>query len=514
MTGDVVGVVRSAVQVRSALARRALAEPWLTAAYLDRNYVPQAHHRLMSAEVRRWFRTPDARLLIALPPQVGKSLTAVVWASFWMLAQNPSLRIIIACATKMLAAKHGQSIRDLITEHGDVLGLRLRRGSNRAAEFYTDQGGYVLCVGVGGMTTGFSANCMIIDDPFKDWAEAYSPTYREKKWLWASSVARTRLQHGGRILHVATRWNQDDIAGRFMKSMPGAWRVLRIPAIADSPDDPLGRPIGGPLPKPGVDENDTETLLVDWERARSETPFVVWEAMYQANPVPAGGTLVDADVLMGLEDLAPSARPVMHAVSVDPSVGGQSSASGTADGRQNTAGIVAGWLGDDNRVYLTHDATAVMAVEEWSERALELAADTGAGVVYVEDNQGGTAWRSVLVAGWERLRTRGRVEGHMPRLVLHHAKGDKATRAQIVAGFMHADRVRLAGKLPRLCQEWTSWRPGDDSPGGIDASGHLVMKLLPDSPVVHEAPASPADAGVSLGGVGGLGNPYPWRGRR
>jgi hypothetical protein len=506
-TGDPLAPARAALEGTHESAHLALAEPYLTAAFHDATYIPQAHHRLMSREIQAWAQQRSGRLMVTLPPQVGKSLTSVVWTAFWLLARNPAERIIIASCTQDLADFHGEGIRDRIKEYGPAHNLHLKHGSNRVSHFTTEQGGYVRCVGVGGMVTGFPASKFLMDDLFRDWIEAASPTIRNKRWMWAASAARTRLQPGGCILHVGTRWSEDDVAGRFMSQQPGRWRVLRLPALATEPDDPLGRPVGAPLPRPGYDEHDTEALNEEWAQHQAEQPVLIWEAMYQGDPHPPGGALIDADELQGLEHLEPEAQPVTRAVSVDPSVGDASAAAG-APARQNTFGVVAGWVGNDDRLYITHDATRIMTPEEGCKAAMALAASTGAGVVLVEKNQGGEAWRPLLVAAWERLVAEGKAAGHMPRLELHTAKGEKGTRAQIVAGMMRDDRVRFAAKLPALWKEWTAWRPGDDSPGRIDASGHLALLLLPDTPRNHMAAAMPATSPLVQNRQGG---DFPWR---
>lgn len=505
-TADALAPARAALEADRVSAHLALAEPYLTAAWHDPSYIPQAHHRLISREVKAWATTRNGRLLVTLPPQTGKSVTAVVWTAFWLLALDPTERIIVASCTAELAGFHGSAIRDRIREFGPAHGLHLKRGSNRADFFATEKGGFVKCVGVGGMTTGYPASKVLLDDLFKDWLDAMSPTAREKRWLWAASVARTRIQPGGGILHVGTRWHEDDVAGRFIARAGSRWRVLRLPALAVE-DDPLGRPVGGPLPRPGYDEHDTAALAEEWAGHQADQPVLVWEAMYQGDPHPPGGALIDADVLAEREDLDPAARPVLRAVSVDPSVGDASAASGAA-ARQNTFGIVAGWVGDDDRLYITTDATRVMTPEEGCRRTMEVAYETGAGLVLVEDNQGGAAWRPLLVAAWEHLVDAGRASGPMPRLELHHAKGDKATRANLVAGFMHHDRVRFASKLPGLWREWTGWRPGDESPGRIDASGHLALKLLPERARNRQQAASPAESPLVQGRQAGA---YRWR---
>src|SRR5690606_39939466 len=136
-----------------------------------------------------------------------------------------------------------------------------------------------------------------------------------------------------------------DVAGRFEQQQPGRWRVLRLPAIAVSEDDALGRRPGDPLPKPGYDETDREGLLEEWGLAKQDQPVVVWESLYQGDPVPPGGALIDTDTLQAREHLQPTARVLLRAVSIDPSVGDHSVMSGDHGGRQSTFVIVAGLHG-------------------------------------------------------------------------------------------------------------------------------------------------------------------------
>jgi predicted phage terminase large subunit-like protein len=93
-------------------------------------------------------------------------------------------------------------------------------------------------------------NCIIIDDPISDAFEAYSPTALEKVWLWYKETLRDRLNPGGKIVMVMSRWHQNDPAGHVLReSATGEgehWDELRLPAIAEK-NDPLGRDEGEAL---------------------------------------------------------------------------------------------------------------------------------------------------------------------------------------------------------------------------------------------------------------------------
>jgi hypothetical protein len=108
-----------------------------------------------------------------------------------------------------------------------------RRGRYRAA-------------GIGGDITGKPADILIIDDPIKDFAEAMSDTIREGVWNWLTSTAMTRLQEGGGVIIIATRWHMDDPIGRLLERRPGRWNLINFRAIAEE-DEPPHRLAGEPL---------------------------------------------------------------------------------------------------------------------------------------------------------------------------------------------------------------------------------------------------------------------------
>ena len=83
--------------------------------------------------------------------------------------------------------------------------------------------------GVGGAITGRGADLLIIDDPVKSVEDAESQTYRDRAWEWWRGVALTRLEPGGAVILVMTRWHEDDLAGRILQEDASGWRVRAFP---------------------------------------------------------------------------------------------------------------------------------------------------------------------------------------------------------------------------------------------------------------------------------------------
>jgi len=135
-------------------------------------------------------------------------------------------------------------------------------------------------------------NCLIIDDPVKNADEALSETYRQRHWDWYASTARTRLEPGGVVLMIMTRWNQDDLAGRVLaraKADPRAeqWEEVRLPALAEptiEKPDALGRLPGEAL---WPWRYDREALL----SIKASTTEHWWNALFQQRPTPPGGSI-------------------------------------------------------------------------------------------------------------------------------------------------------------------------------------------------------------------------------
>ena len=239
----------------------------------------------------------EARLVISVPPQEGKSTLATKTGALWALQRNPDARIGIVSYAQSLAETFGRDIRNWVqTNNGDEgsldLGIRIAR-DNGAARRWTLEGhrGGVTCVGVGSGLTGRPLDGLIIDDPLADAEQAESQYYRDKVWDWWQAVGATRLAPGGFVILILTRWHEDDLAGRFQAAEDGhLWKVINIPALADhKPDagetDPLGRAPGEWL------QSARGRSVEQWEAVRVRSGSRVFNALYQGRPSPDVGNV-------------------------------------------------------------------------------------------------------------------------------------------------------------------------------------------------------------------------------
>lgn len=266
--------------------------PSLFAQQYSRNeWKPALHLDLLSSKLVDLKKRRINRLMVSMPPRSGKSMLIDIFTPAWWLAGAPKDRVILAGYGEQFARAFGAKVRDLVIENGEALNLLLNKDRTAADDWELTAGGGMVCVGVGGALTGRGADLLIIDDPIKSSEEADSPTFRDKMWEWFQSTALTRLQPGGVVVAVMTRWSTDDLFARIQaNTQPGDWEILNLPALAEA-EDPLGRLPDEPLwPERFPEDPDYA------KRRASMSPFW-WSALYQGRPVPAGGGLIKEDWL-------------------------------------------------------------------------------------------------------------------------------------------------------------------------------------------------------------------------
>ena len=252
-------------------------------------FISGAHHKRMAEAFERVAEGKCKRLIINMPPRHTKSEFASYLLPAWFLGRFPGKKVIQTSHTAELAVGFGRKVRNLVdteTYHEFFPDLSLSSDSKAAGRWNTSKGGDYFAIGVGGAVTGKGADLLIIDDPHSEQEAAMAavnPEVYDKVYEWYTSGPRQRLQPGGAIVIVMTRWAQRDLTGQVMKSAMQRggeeWEVIEFPAIL-----PSGNPLWPQF-----------WSIEELAALREELPNAKWQAQYQQNPVGNESAIVKRD---------------------------------------------------------------------------------------------------------------------------------------------------------------------------------------------------------------------------
>jgi len=266
--------------------------------YTFQNYKSNWFHEDVCSRLEKFYDDVQAkrspRLMLFAPPRHGKSEMVSRRFPAWALGKDPDLSIISTSYSASLSSRLNRDTQRIIDSNeyrgifpNTILPDPSMKGYSRNNEIFEiiNHKGVYRSAGVGVGITGMGAKILIIDDPIKDAAEAMSATIRESTWEWYISTAYSRLEPGGGVLLIMTRWNTDDVAGRLLNKMQAGgdqWEVVSYPAICEN--DELHRCKGEPLYS---ERYSIEKL--NGIKAAVGSRF--WAALYQQDPKNVEGGL-------------------------------------------------------------------------------------------------------------------------------------------------------------------------------------------------------------------------------
>jgi len=252
-------------------------------------FISGAHHKRMAEAFERVAEGKCKRLIINMPPRHTKSEFASYLLPAWFLGKFPGKKVIQTSHTAELAVGFGRKVRNLVDSevyHENFPELSLQADSKAAGRWNTSKGGDYFAIGVGGAVTGKGADLLIIDDPHSEQEAAMAavnPEVYDKVYEWYTSGPRQRLQPGGAIVVVMTRWAQRDLTGQVLKNAAlrgeNDWEVIEFPAIL-----PSGNPLWPQF-----------WSIQKLSALREELPNSKWQAQYQQNPVGNESAIVKRD---------------------------------------------------------------------------------------------------------------------------------------------------------------------------------------------------------------------------
>jgi predicted phage terminase large subunit-like protein len=250
-------------------------------------FIAGEHHAVMAEAFERVLRGECKRLIINMPPRHTKSEFASYLLPAWFLGNKPGGKVIQCSNTGELAVGFGRKVRNLVGSEdyqGVFPGIGLQADSKAAGRWQTNHHGEYFAIGVGGTVTGKGADLLIVDDPHSEQEAALAagnPGVFDSVYEWYTSGPRQRMQPGGAIIVVMTRWSKRDLAGRVLQSSidrdgVDGWEVIELPAILPS-GNPLW-PEFWPL---------KELLAL-----KAELPVSKWLAQYMQTPTAEEGAIV------------------------------------------------------------------------------------------------------------------------------------------------------------------------------------------------------------------------------
>jgi hypothetical protein len=274
--------------LKAELARRKFRD---FVAYTKPDYDFNWHHEALCQKLEDFAQGKIKKLMVFMPPQHGKTELTTRRFPPYLLGKNPDRRIAVVSYAATIAEGFNRDMQRIIDDekYNMVFPETYLNESNvvssakgsylRNSEIFEVVGhkGYVKTVGTDGSLTSKTVDVGIIDDPYKGRDEALSRSINEGVWSFYVNVFLMRLHNESQQLLIMTRWHENDLAGRILKSAkPGEWTIVMFQGIKE-------REIPGDPRKKG------EAL---WPRMHSEERLletkalsrVTFDASYQQEP--------------------------------------------------------------------------------------------------------------------------------------------------------------------------------------------------------------------------------------
>ena len=247
------------------------------------DFIEGRHHKIIGEKFNKIAEGKLKRLIVCLPPRHSKSEFASTYFPSWMMGLRGNLKIIQTTHTAELAVRFGRKVRNIIDsqDYRHIFPeIKLEADNKSAGRWTSNQDGEFFAAGVGGAITGRGADLLIIDDPHSE-QDALSPTAMESAYEWYTSGPRQRLQPGGIIIIVMTRWSTKDLVGKVLKTQgddhADQWELDEFPAIMPESDTPLWPEFWR-----------KEELL----SVKASLPIGKWNSQWLQNPTAEEGSIV------------------------------------------------------------------------------------------------------------------------------------------------------------------------------------------------------------------------------
>ena len=246
------------------------------------DFVQGYHHKIYAEKLNRVANGELKRLIVNMPPRHTKSEFASHLFPAFFMGRHPKAKLIQTTHTGELSIRFGRKTKNLLEsdEYAKVFpNVTLASDSNAAGRWESNHGGEYFAAGVGGAITGRGADLLVIDDPHSE-QDALSPTVLDGHYEWYTSGPRQRLQPGGAIVLVMTRWSVKDLTGRLLAAQAkdqstDQWEIVEFPAILND------KPMWGNF-------WDMEGLM----KVKASITLTKWQAQWMQAPTSEEGAII------------------------------------------------------------------------------------------------------------------------------------------------------------------------------------------------------------------------------
>ena len=245
-------------------------------------FIEGKHHKIYAEKLNRIANGELKRLIVNMPPRHTKSEFASHLFPAFFMGRHPTAKLIQTTHTGELAIRFGRKAKNLIEseEYNSVFPhVTLAADSKAAGRWESNHKGEYFAAGVGGAITGRGADLLIIDDPHSE-QDALSPSVLESHYEWYTSGPRQRLQPGGAIVLVMTRWSVKDLTGKLLEAqgkddLTDKWEVVEFPAVINE------KPMWGNF-----------WSMKGLMGVKASIPLTKWQAQWMQAPTSEEGALI------------------------------------------------------------------------------------------------------------------------------------------------------------------------------------------------------------------------------
>jgi predicted phage terminase large subunit-like protein len=305
--------------------------------------------KLLAQELTRVAAGETKRLVVSMPPRHCKTFMGSICLPAWVLAHNPSAKIVILTYGQDLADKTAYAIRNILRSEWfqQAFHTRLKKDRAKLIDFVTTDGGGVRSLSIEGSLTGVGADFIIIDDPVQIKDCGNTERLEHVNDLF-DDVIQTRLDHPkkGCIVVIAHRISEDDLPGHVLKK--GGWKPLKLPLIAQRArtyelegGDVWNRKKGELLRPDAFTKRDIRRL-----RDSKQPGF---ETLQQQNPGGSDRLRIEAKYFPTFLPMELQVRQLPIVLSIDP---------GQKGGPTNSCSVIQAWSPNDG---------AHLLLDQWRE---------------------------------------------------------------------------------------------------------------------------------------------------